>query len=81
MIKFPLTILLLAGYLVGTAQPSTTNNRLQPFDDNWKFAPGDSADARNNNFNDASWRKLDLPHDWSIEGKPDSLNTTGNDGG
>jgi beta-galactosidase len=81
MIKFPLTVLLLVGCLTLTAQTVTTDNRLQTFDENWKFALGDDADARNGEFNDAGWRTLDLPHDWSIEGKPDSLNTTGNDGG
>lgn len=81
MIKTPLTVLLLVCFLVGTAQTLTTNSRVQTFDYNWKFALGDHADARNNDFNDANWRILDLPHDWSIEGKPDSLNPTGNDGG
>ncbi|MFL5743463.1 MAG: sugar-binding domain-containing protein [Niastella sp.] len=80
-IKIPLTVLLLVCFLTGAAQTLTPHNRVQTFDYNWKFALGDHPDARNNNFNDASWRNLDLPHDWSIEGKPDSLNTTGNDGG
>jgi beta-galactosidase len=60
-IKTPLTVLLLVCYLAGTAQPVTTNNRIQIFDHNWKFALGDHADARNSNFNDAGWRNLDLP--------------------
>lgn len=81
MIKFPLTVLLLIGCLALTAQTVITNNRVQTFAANWKFALGDHADARNSDFNDANWRNLDLPHDWSIEGKPDSLNATGNDGG
>src|SRR5688572_5462511 len=80
-IKFPLTVLLLVNYFLASAQTVTTNNRIQTFDYNWKFALGDHADARNSDFNDANWQNLDLPHDWSIEGKPDSLNTTGNDGG
>jgi beta-galactosidase len=80
-IGIPLTVLLLVCYLAGTAQSLTTNNRIQTFDYNWKFALGDHAGARNSNFNDANWRNLDLPHDWSIEGKTDSLNPTGNDGG
>jgi beta-galactosidase len=79
--KIPLTVLLLVCYLTGTAQPVTTDTRVQAFDYNWKFALGDDAGARNNDFNDANWRSLDLPHDWSIEGKVDSLNPTGNDGG
>jgi beta-galactosidase len=37
------------------------------FDDNWKFHRGDTTNAEQTNFNDDSWRKVDLPHDWSIE--------------
>lgn len=36
------------------------------FDQNWTFNLGDVPDAKNPDFKDASWRKLDLPHDWSI---------------
>ena len=40
------------------------------FDNNWKFFLGDADDAKNISFNDASWRSLILPHDWSIEDLP-----------
>jgi beta-galactosidase len=40
------------------------------FDNNWKFFSGDADDAKNISFNDASWRSLNLPHDWSIEDLP-----------
>jgi len=57
------------------AQSANTEN----FDSNWKFYLGDSPDAKNETFNDASWRTLNLPHDWSIEGSFDehSPATTG----
>jgi beta-galactosidase len=38
------------------------------FDFDWKFYKGDQPGAEKPDFNDADWRKLDLPHDWSIEG-------------
>ncbi len=38
------------------------------FNDNWKFYKGDISNADQPSFNDANWRILDLPHDWSIEG-------------
>ncbi|MCR4860656.1 MAG: DUF4982 domain-containing protein [Bacteroidales bacterium] len=41
------------------------------FDADWKFQLGDPANAQSAQFNDRSWRKLDLPHDWSIEGAID----------
>lgn len=40
------------------------------FDDNWSFYKGDPAGAETTAFNDDSWRKIDLPHDWSIEPLP-----------
>ncbi|MGB8491610.1 MAG: glycoside hydrolase family 2 TIM barrel-domain containing protein [Bacteroidales bacterium] len=40
------------------------------FDSSWRFHPGDIRDAETNDFNDSSWRSLNLPHDWSIEDIP-----------
>ena len=48
---------------------------------NWKFNLGDFPAAINFDFDDNSWRNLDLPHDWSIEGDIDKNNPTGQAGG
>ena len=40
-----------------------------PFDHIWKFHSGDVTDAQQPAFHDATWRTLNLPHDWSIEGE------------
>jgi beta-galactosidase len=37
-------------------------------DRHWKFYPGDTTGAQQPGFDDHTWRILDLPHDWSIEG-------------
>jgi beta-galactosidase len=37
------------------------------FNTGWRFAKGEHG-AAEPGFNDAAWRKLDLPHDWGIEG-------------
>lgn len=37
------------------------------FNDSWRFHYGDILAAKNSDFDDSKWRKLDLPHDWSIE--------------
>ncbi|GAB6167921.1 hypothetical protein JCM1393_03810 [Clostridium carnis] len=37
------------------------------FNDGWTFNLGDVQGAKNKDFNDEDWRKLNLPHDWSIE--------------
>ncbi|MBI2510398.1 MAG: glycoside hydrolase family 2 protein [Opitutae bacterium] len=36
------------------------------WDAQWKFHLGDAPGAAAADFDDAAWRKLDLPHDWSI---------------
>ncbi len=50
--------------------------RIVNFDDNWRFMLGDDSLAKNPGYNDTKWRKLDLPHDWSIEGNFSEKNTT-----
>jgi beta-galactosidase len=40
------------------------------FDFEWKFYRGDVENAQLADFNDSTWRLLDLPHDWSIEDIP-----------
>ncbi|HDS06867.1 MAG TPA: DUF4982 domain-containing protein [Bacteroides sp.] len=40
------------------------------FDFDWKFQRGDVDSAMTPEFDDSSWRELDLPHDWSIEDIP-----------
>ena len=42
-----------------------------PFDEDWKFIQKDVPEAQQVSFSDADWRTLDLPHDWSVEGKFD----------
>lgn len=37
------------------------------FDDGWKFALGSNPAASEEQFDDSSWRELNLPHDWSVE--------------
>lgn len=36
------------------------------FNDDWKFVQSDVNGAENKDYNDSSWTKLNLPHDWSI---------------
>ncbi len=41
----------------------------EKIDDGWKFSKGDIKEASQPGFDDAKWRTVDLPHDWSIEGR------------
>jgi beta-galactosidase len=48
---------------------STAAGRVtEDFDANWLFSKGDFASAMMPAFDDGNWRKLNVPHDWSIEG-------------
>lgn len=46
--------------------------RGQPFDADWRFHRGDGRKLAAASFDDGSWRRVDLPHDWSIEDLPGS---------
>lgn len=60
---------------------SAQDSGKQLFDFDWKFNLGDIQQASAPGFNDAAWRNVDLPHDWSVEGHIDAKNPMGNDGG
>jgi beta-galactosidase len=44
--------------------------RGQPFDEGWRFLRGEAPGAELPGCSDASWRTLDLPHDFSVEDLP-----------
>lgn len=73
-------VLLLCGYSAHGATQSPPREELSG-DTNWRFIQGDPAGAESPNFADAGWRRVDLPHDWSIEHPPDPASPTGNAGG
>ena len=65
-------ILLALGLLASMhalAQSKPPRTRL--FDSDWRFIKDSTIQAEQPTYNDATWRKLDLPHDWSIEDLPD----------
>ncbi len=51
------------------------------FDEGWRFTLGDSIQMSHTDYNDSSWRLLDLPHDWAIEGDFLDSNPSGASGG
>jgi beta-galactosidase len=51
------------------AKDSDESRQRLLMDFNWKFKLGDQQGAEKTSFNDSGWRKLNLPHDWSIEGE------------
>jgi beta-galactosidase len=58
-----------------------TNRIVLNFDNDWRFLKSDVNGAEIPSFDDSNWRKLDVPHDWSIEGPYDSANPTSRGGG
>ena len=48
---------------------SSDARKIKNFCKNWKFNLGDVKNGREPVLDDLNWRVLDLPHDWSIEGK------------
>ena len=54
-----------------TFVPPQNTDRFRLFDSEWEFYKGDLTGAWDPVYNDKLWRKIDLPHDWSIEDLPD----------
>ncbi len=50
-------------------------------DPDWKFLQANSPGAESPGFDDSDWRKLDVPHDWSIVGEFKESAPTGGAGG
>ncbi len=64
----------------GTHAQMETRTRVS-FNKDWKFRLGETPGASAISFDDKDWRSLNLPHDWSIEGKFDKDNPAGTGGG
>jgi beta-galactosidase len=79
-IKLVLALLCVQGLLY--AQNPKENVRItSSFDKDWQFIKEDVPGAEKPEFKDSEWRKLDVPHDWSIEGTYDKANPTSRGGG
>lgn len=57
-----------------------SSNR-EKFNSDWKFLLNDNSAASAAAYDDAAWRRLNLPHDWSIELPFDSTSPSGIGGG
>jgi len=61
--------------------PTERVRTVLPFDAGWLFFRGDANGADQPAFADQSWRSLDVPHDWSIEGPFEAGAATLGEGG
>ena len=66
--------------LCGLSTVSQARERVS-FDEQWLFILADSSQMANSEYKDSHWRKLDLPHDWAIEGDFMPSNPSGAGGG
>jgi beta-galactosidase len=74
-------VVALAASSIHSSQAQAQSRTILDFDPGWKFHLGDVPHAQDLDFNDSSWRTLDLPHDWSIEGEFSEHNPAGASGG
>ncbi|SEP33000.1 beta-galactosidase GalB [Mucilaginibacter sp. OK283] len=68
--------LLITLLICAAAADAQNARKTESFNTGWKFFLGDEPRAQNSTFDDAQWRSLQLPHDWSIEGRFDQKNQT-----
>jgi beta-galactosidase len=57
--------------------PLSARLREQSLDPEWRFSRGDATGAEDTSFDDSKWRRVDLPHDWSIEDLVPASDATG----
>ncbi len=62
-----LLLSLIAALCAVAAQAQVSFGEPSKFNDGWLFKLADDSTAVNPDYDDSKWRKLDLPHDWSIE--------------
>ena len=53
----------------------------QLFDFDWRFKAGEVQDGQASSLDDSTWEKIDLPHDYMIEGKGQAIIVPGGRGG
>lgn len=72
---------LIALFALPSCQSTANYKERTNFDKDWKFALLDDSTAFQFYYNDADWRTLNLPHDWSIEGEFSKENPATAEGG
>ena len=65
-----LVALAVAGSVSTRSQSAISPRSVERLDPGWRFFYGEAPGAENPGYNDADWRRVDLPHDYSIEDLP-----------
>ncbi|RQW05260.1 glycoside hydrolase family 2, partial [candidate division KSB1 bacterium] len=67
---FPLMLLLCClAALFSSCERRFTSRQTVDFNSGWAFHLGDVENGQMPDYDDADWRRLNVPHDWSIEGE------------
>lgn len=64
-----------------TSSGEATDARRHDFTADWRFCQCDDSTAVRPGYDDSGWRKLNLPHDWAVEGEFCKDNPSGTGGG
>lgn len=78
MYRFIALAAVLLSFVISSQGAYLTNRSL---DEGWRFSLDADSTALAPGYDDSSWRIVDLPHDWSVEGDFDRNAPAGNDGG
>ena len=80
--KLLVAVAILTATSCGTMPRPNESPRVRTnFDADWLFNLGDEPGMELPNYDDSQWRKLNLPHDWAIEGDFSADNPSGYAGG
>lgn len=68
------------GGLLSADRALSAGRSVRSLDDDWRFHKGEVEAAHVLSFDDSSWRRVDVPHDWGIEGPFDRQNPASREG-
>ncbi len=73
-------VVIVALFLIGCNQKKVDFIPDQDFNNGWLFMKGENPNGESISLDDSNWRKLNVPHDWAIEGPFDIKNNARNGG-
>ena len=73
-------VVIVALFIIGCNQKKEDFIPDQDFNNGWLFMKGENPNGESISLDDSNWRKLNVPHDWAIEGPFDIKNNARNGG-
>lgn len=62
------SLLVSVSFLLPISALAVNQRSVENIDLEWRFHLGDVDGASQPEYDDSGWRRLDLPHDWAVEG-------------